>query len=376
MWIAVLLLLGLPTRVADAQRLTTLVAFAVASKADMITIATVPVGNAGNVGELSGPGAGGYGTDRICGAVSYNYDIAKYETTAGQYTAFLNAVGSTDTYGLYNTRMWSDTSGCKIQRANSSGSYTYSVAAGYANRPVNFVSFGDAMRFTNWLQNGQPTGEQNSTTTESGTYTLSGGTTNTALMAVAVPDATQRATWAATGSAHWLLTSEDEFYKAAYYKGGGTNAGYWDYPTSSNTAPGRDLADALGNNANYYTGYDPYPIDSDKFTTLAGEFQSSASPYGTFDQGGNVWEWNDAIISGSGVGLRGGSFDSAKRTLASSYRKDIDPQNELNYVGFRVASVPEPSTFVLFGVGAVIVLGWTGRQQSRKAKATRSRRGK
>ena len=26
---------------------------------------------------------------------------------------------------------------------------------------------------------------------------------------------------------HWLLPIESEWYKAAYYKGGGTNAGYW-----------------------------------------------------------------------------------------------------------------------------------------------------
>ena len=70
-----------------------------------ITIDTVPVGNAGNAGELSGAGAGGYGPDRICGSVGYTYNIGKYEVTAGQYTAFLNAVAATDTYGLYSTGM-------------------------------------------------------------------------------------------------------------------------------------------------------------------------------------------------------------------------------------------------------------------------------
>ena len=42
--------------------------------------------------------------DRICGSVGYNYNIGKYEVTAGQYTEFLNAVARTDTYGLYNTQ--------------------------------------------------------------------------------------------------------------------------------------------------------------------------------------------------------------------------------------------------------------------------------
>ena len=92
--------------------------------AQAVTIATVPVGNAGNAGELSGSGAGGYGygPDRICGSVGYSYNIGKYEVTAGQYTDFLNKVAATDTYALYNTTM-SDTSlGSGITRGGSSGS--------------------------------------------------------------------------------------------------------------------------------------------------------------------------------------------------------------------------------------------------------------
>ncbi len=143
-----------------------------------ITIETVPVGNAGNAGELSGasvPG-GGYGPDRICGSVDYNYSIGKYEVTAGQYTAFLNAVAATDTYGLYNTYMdtVNDSRGCNIKRSGTSGSYTYSVASDWANRPVNYVSFWDSCRFANWLGNGQPTGLQSASTTEGGAYTLDG----------------------------------------------------------------------------------------------------------------------------------------------------------------------------------------------------------
>ena len=116
-----------------------------AAMADM-NIETVPVGNPGNAGELSGSGAGGYGPDRICGAVDYEYNIGKYEVTAGQYTEFLNAVAVTDTYGLYNTNMDTSSYGCQIQRSGSSGSYSYSVAGDWTNRPVNYVSWGDAAR--------------------------------------------------------------------------------------------------------------------------------------------------------------------------------------------------------------------------------------
>jgi formylglycine-generating enzyme required for sulfatase activity len=271
-----------------------------------ITIDTVLVGNPGNVGELSGAGAGVYGPDRICGSVSYTYNIGKYEVTAGQYTAFLNAVAKTDTYGLYvdNTN---NAYGCNINRTGSSGSYVYTVGTGtpqdvtnWANRPVNYVSFWDACRFANWLHNGQPTGLQDASTTEDGAYTLDGY------------NGYDGRTIQRNANATWAVTSEDEWYKAAYYKGGGTNAGYWDYPTKSNTAPsnvGWDGYTDPGNHANYY--YSETTMGYPYYRTNVGEFENSASAYGTFDQGGNVQEWNEAIPYQNPPayrGLRGGSF--------------------------------------------------------------------
>jgi sulfatase modifying factor 1 len=94
-----------------------------------------------------------------------------------------------------------------------------------------------------------------------------------------------------------MRTTEIIVAVAAYYKGGSTNSGYWDYSTRSNTAPGTDLADVSGNNANYFTSWDNYPIAEGKYTTLVGEFQNSPSPYGTFDQGGNVEEWNETTFN-------------------------------------------------------------------------------
>ena len=75
-----------------------------------------------------------------------------------------------------------------------------------------------------------------------------------------------------------------------------------------------------------------------------------------------MWEWNDAVI-GSSRGLRGGSWGSGfVGSLRSSGRDDDDPSDEHYGVGFRVASVPEPSTavLVLMGVGALYL--WKRRR--------------
>ena len=113
------------------------------------------VGNPGNVPDMR------YNVNQRpegYGAVNYAYRIGRFEVTAGQYCSFLNAVGATDTYGLYNTDMWYRDYGCMIRRSGVSGSYTYSVASDFANRPVTGVSWGNAARFANWVTNGQPTG--------------------------------------------------------------------------------------------------------------------------------------------------------------------------------------------------------------------------
>jgi formylglycine-generating enzyme len=310
----------------------------------------VTVGNPGNAGEWSGGSYGGYGPDRICGAVGYNYQIGKYEITAGQYTEFLNAKAKSDPYRLYSTNMANPDNyvwGCNIQRLGNDGSYAYSVASDWVNRPVNYVSFWDAARFTNWLNNGQGNGD-----TETGAYTLNSynGYDGRAI--------------ARNAGAQWFLPSLDEWYKAAYHKNDGVTGNYWDYPTKSDTPPGRDMSETTnpGNNANYYVDSNSCPIDSGKYyTTIAGQFGLSDSPYGTFDQGGNVWEWNEAIVE-EGVGyawrgLRGGSFDYWSYYFAASACGRYGcPPDESCDIGFRVASVPEPGSLAMLAGIALTVL--------------------
>jgi formylglycine-generating enzyme required for sulfatase activity len=218
---------------------------------------------------------------------------------------------------------------------------------------VNYVSYWDSCRFANWLQNGQPTGPQNASTTEDGAITLNGYTGNPGPYGLNAYTGDGGETILRNADARWAVPSEDEWYKAAYYKGGSTNAGYWDYPTSSDMAPGQDMADVLGNNANYYTAPYAAPIDSGKYTTIVGEFQNSDSPYGTFDQGGNVAEWNEAIITdeySSYRGLRGGSFGDGD-ALHGANRYCNYPSYESDGIGFRVVEVPEPRSALMVLVG-------------------------
>lgn len=287
-----------------------------------IAIATVAVGNPRNAAdtEVMSDGTTGYGS------VGYAYKIGKYEVTAGQYTAFLNKVAATDTYGLYNSLMWSNTEGCRIEQSGVPGSYTYSIASDWADRPVNWVSFWDACRFANWLHNGQPTGLQNELTTEDGAYTISGYNGDDGRTIQRNP------------GAKWFVPSEDEWYKAAYYRGGGTNTGYWDYPTKSDSVPSNELTSPDGgNNANFYES--GYSIGSPYYRTNVGEFENSESAYGTFDQGGNVWEWNETVSYYVYRSVRGGAFTNTSDALRASVRGVQNPYYEDPYIGFRVAAV-------------------------------------
>jgi formylglycine-generating enzyme required for sulfatase activity len=269
-----------------------------------VTIDWVAVGNAGNAADTTG-----------YGAVAYAYQIGKYEVTNAQYGAFLNAAAKTDNYALYNSNM----SSLGISRSGSSGSYTYSVTTALANRPVVYVSWFDAARMANWMVNGQGNGS-----TETGAYTLNG--------------ATSGVSFTKNAGAQVYIPTENEWYKAAYYNA--ANTSYSLYPNGQNTIT---TADANYNNS----------VGS---TTNVGTYSSDPSSYGTFDQGGNVWEWNDAVTSSSRRGLRGSSFDSNGSNLRASSRDGTGPAGEDNDLGFRVASVPEPTSLLLTMLAGGVML--------------------
>lgn len=297
-----------------------------------ITIDMVTVGNPGNAPDLR------YRNIPV-GSVDYIYNIGKYEITVGQYTAFLNAVARTDTYGLYASDMGSGSFRAYIQRSGSPGSYSYAVSVERANFPVDLISFWDAARFTNWLHNGQPSGLQGPGTTEDGAYLNVG----------------DDATFARQPGAKYFLPNEDEWYKAAYYDpnhGGQGIGGYWDFPTGTNAIPGTDMSDATntGNNANYNVMLGGF--------TEVGQFHMSLSPYGTFDQGGNVTEWNESGFL-SLRSLRGGSWvNNVDSLFGPKSQAGNFPTINGASVGFRIASlaVPEPSSGSLWFILASLAL--------------------
>jgi formylglycine-generating enzyme len=339
---AVCLLLGIPSAVwADVF----------AMPAGQTSLLFSPIGDSGNAPDTRYGGS--------YGAVPYSYRIGTYEVTAAQYCQFLNAVAKDDTYGLYNPAMAGPISffaaPCGISRIGSPGDYTYTVITGsgspsgldHSNYPVNYLSWGDAVRFINWLHNGQPIGAEGPGTTEDGAYTLTGATTVFDFATVT----------RSAGARYWLPT-EDEWYKAAYYKGGGTAAGYWDFATKADVYPGNSFSPTSTNNANYLApgAFDyPSPID---YLTNVGAFGNSPGPYSTYDMSGNVAEMLETHDLPLTRILRGSDWGSAPGDMAAYTRLSLDTVTEWYPFGFRVATsaeaVPEPSTLGLLAATWVL----------------------
>jgi formylglycine-generating enzyme required for sulfatase activity len=295
------------------------------ASAAIVTIDYVAVGNAGNANNTTG-----------LGAVASQFNIGKYEVTNAQYAEFLNAKAVSDPLGLYNAGMDSNPLG-GITRLGNDGAFTYAAKTGFETKPVVFVGFYDAARFANWLNNGQ-----GSASTETGAYTLLGGT--------AVP--TNGATFTRNAGAGVWVPSENEWYKAAYHQPGADANDYWLYPTRSNAEPLATSPNSTNANSANFTS----PSFSSPGLTAVGGFTLASSFYGTFDQGGNVIEWNDSIVAANQRGLRGGTWQDFELFMRAT-SPDMSPATqEDEFIGFRVAAaVPEPTVFGSLVLGMALI---------------------
>ncbi len=292
-----------------------------------VTIDWVTVGDPGNTADTTG-------SPNPAGAVADAFQIVKYEWTNSQYVDFLNAVDASGTNpnSVYHVNMGSNArGGISFTPFAASGS-KYAVKANMGDKPVNYVSWFDAARVSNWLMNGA-TG---TSSMETGAYTLNNATSGTAP--------------AVNSGATYYVPTEDQWYKAAYYKGGSANAGYWDYATQSDTDPtavtagstGIGSSGSTGNFANYNSAAS-WNSQTGNMTTVG--TNGGASAYGPFDMSGNVFEWNDLTgAAGSTRGLRGGSWNGSAFPMSSSFRSTSSPSDEFDNGGFRLVAVPEPST--------------------------------
>ena len=322
------------------MRFLVLAVLLVALPAGAVTIDWVPVGDPGNAADTA---SNCLNSAADCGSVADAYRISKYEVTNAQYAEFLNAMAATDPFGLYNTSMGSDATG-GITRSGCPGSYSYAVKSGLENKPVIYVSFYDALRFANWLHNGQPAGAQETGTTETGAYTITG--------------ADEQYGRAQRRAPCTFLPSENEWYKAAYYDP--VRAGYFDYPTGTDIAPSSDgaagrveLGQLLRPRLHAHRLDDlrerAHTDGRRRLRALGEPVRHASTRAGTCGSGTRP-------RSARSGGIRGGSWGAPASNLAASGPSSDDPTAEGH--DDRVScreSVPEPAQVLLVLTGGLVL---------------------
>lgn len=252
----------------------------------------VNIGYAGNTADSTG-----------YGSVDHDYRIGMHEVTIDQFA--------------------------KARAADSRiGDGDENPYGGGVNRAASYTSWLEGAKFANWLTTGDA---------YSGAYQFNGSGVLTAV--------DRDAAVSAYGTVY-VLPSEDEWYKAAYFKPDAS--GYTLYATG-NSVP------VVETDANYdgYGGAYSAPWD----VGTGGIAENN----GTFDMNGNVSEWNESAYDGTlstmseNRVIRGGAFYNFEDSLRSSFRINSDPSSEISVVGFRVAAIPEPSSLMLM---VLIGAGW------------------
>jgi formylglycine-generating enzyme required for sulfatase activity len=265
----------------------------------------VTIGNPGNAADTTG-------IPNPAGSVAYTYNLGKYEVSRDQITK-ANAAGIL---------------GITLEDMTSYG-------GNGVNKPAAGVSWYEAAKYVNWL---------NTSTGGTAAYKFDGSGT---FQLWSTGDAGYNANNMFRNSlAKYVIASRDEWYKGAYGKADGS---WSNFPNGTDSAPMAVASGTTANTAVYDQSFTTGPAD----ITNAG----GLSAYGTMGQGGNVWEWMETAYDGSNNtageirDLRGGSWSDPSYMLDASRHINNDPTSGILHIGFRVASVPEPSALSLLAVG-------------------------
>ena len=154
-------------------------------------------------------------------------------------------------------------------------------------------------------------------------------------------------------NAYYYIPSDNEWVKAAHYKGSGTNAGYWRYAIGSDATPQPTNSSVLPNTVVYWGQF------SQSYPSTSVYTAGGLSPYGTMGQNGNFSEYTDTLFAINQRRTRGGAFSATIDSSSDGLHLTNVSSGGSIYIwfwelgrkgastGFRVASVHDTSKPVL-----------------------------
>lgn len=294
------------------------------TSANQFSMDFVTIGNPNNVADA---------TNRwTTGTVSYTYQIGKYEVSRDM----INKANAAGNLGINLPDMTSFNPG--------------DPGGNGPDRPAT-GSLYQMMRFVNWLNTSQGYHAAYNFSTQPGDV---GYNSNEMDQVWSPTDPGYDPNNVFRNSlAHYVVSSYDEWYKAAYYDP--STGAYTTYATGSNTLPTAVASGTDSNTAVYGGQIGPANV------TQAG----GLSAYGTMAQTGNVREWMETqfghfnAIPPSGFQSHwvpgGGFWDQNIIDLNKGFSVSTEAQIISPATGFRVVVIPESNSILMITIGIGIL---------------------
>ena len=268
------------------------------------------------------------------GIVADDYRMGMYEITNDQWDKFVANLGAPVT-------------------GNPTDAYDQSAYYTGSNVPTDSVSWYEAAQFVNWL---------NTSTSHQAAYKFTGtkGTSDYTLATWSAAEAAGGTNLYRHKDAFYVLPTTDEWVKAAYWNG----TTLQDYATKA----GQSLFQGNGSNGGWnYFDNGSTVIDPPGPWTVG---NGSEELNGTYNMMGNNPEWTESPTNASAYEtwsqrdmLGGGWADGSSYLHSSLANYSNIPWYDAAYVGFRVASVPEPGSITLLVSGLLGCLIWWRRKK-------------